>query len=254
MGDWEREDEFSSYARLSFLCLSVRRKSNAFYWSRVSLGVCLIGSRLRISKITFVFLCQRHVLTLRGFSSSVKPPGRLFTYHNKMTSATMSLSIEQILRAAQLLEQQQQMSLIDPMSFCKLGRKSTLQFFSNFSNYFNFQSFTLFQSFILFQIFLENYENRMMQTKMRGVDITSTSASLGLPNSTGSSLRSSPFCSQNSSSPNSPQNGQLLPSNMRGNAKLSTASSVAPLLTGRSSNATTSSSSTSVSQSTRQSR
>jgi hypothetical protein len=37
----------------------------------------------------------------------------------------MSLTIDQILRAAQLLEQQQQMqSLLDPMAFCKLGRKS----------------------------------------------------------------------------------------------------------------------------------
>jgi hypothetical protein len=91
-----------------------------------------------------------------------------------------------------------------------------------------------------------------MQTKMRGVDISTTTA-LGLANSTGSSLRSSPYCSQNSSSPNSPYDGQILPSNMRGNAKLSS-SSVAPLLTGRSSNSTVSLSAGSVSQSTRQSR
>lgn len=37
--------------------------------------------------------------------------------------STMSLTIDQILRAAQLLEQQQQMSLLDPLAFCKLGRK-----------------------------------------------------------------------------------------------------------------------------------
>lgn len=150
-----------------------------------------------------------------------------------MTSA-MSLTIDQFLRAAQLLEQQQQMSLIDPISFCKLGRKLK-DFFHDF-------------------LCSEDYENRMMQTKMRGVDISTTTVALGLPNSTGSSLRSSPFCSQNSSSPNSPQNGQLLPSNLRVDAKLSSTSSIAPLLsTGRSSNAI-SSPSASVSQSTRQSR
>ncbi|KAI6177351.1 BMA-MDL-1, isoform a [Aphelenchoides bicaudatus] len=120
-------------------------------------------------------------------------------------SSAMSLTIDQLLRAAQMLEQQKQIQSLlgDPLSF-KLG---------------------------------QNYENHFMQGKIRP-DLPATTASLGLSNSTGSS----PF----SSSPNSPHNGQI----SRGSAKSST-SSVAPLLTGRMSTSTTSST---VSHSTRQSR
>ncbi|KAI6201974.1 BHLH domain-containing protein [Aphelenchoides besseyi] len=154
----------------------------------------------------------------------------------------MNVTIDQILRAAQLLEQSQNLPLIDPLSFCKLG---------------------------------QDYEERYTQSKMRSNLITTTTTTAfdntlggGLSTaaaagnlfepklsvgSTGSSRRSSPssllsgassepsVSSQNSSAPNSPP-VVLLPSNINAAAaavaaakKLSNASStgIAPLLTCR---------------------
>ncbi|KAI6215607.1 Helix-loop-helix DNA-binding domain protein [Aphelenchoides besseyi] len=155
----------------------------------------------------------------------------------------MNVTIDQILRAAQLLEQSQNLPLIDPLSFCKLG---------------------------------QDYEERYTQSKMRSNLITTTTTTAfdnsiggGLSTaaaagslfeaklsvgSTGSSRRSSPssllsggssepsVSSQHSSAPNSPP-VVLLPSNINAAAaavaaakKLSNASStgIAPLLTCRS--------------------